>query len=989
VTRDPREGPLPFEDLFREHLAAGRRRLSAALDGAAAGLLSAAAWRDLEQGLVRRLTELSGQALIEAFNDFRGGPPAPFRVRLAASGVRSGTSRYRAFVGEMLAGDAFAARWPGLARLVGDTVERWSRNSAEMIARLSDPDLPFQEPVARLRTGLSDPHDGGRTVHAFVFAGGGELVYKPRGLGLETDFARLLAWCGERGLSLDLASPWVLDRGTHGWAALVTPAPCADEGAARRFHRRAGMLLGVLHAFGARDCHCENLVARGEHPVLVDLEAWLPVRWRKWLAGEGLGEAWYRAARQLERSVLATGLLPQWQEGPRRGELRNVGGLGGGRPGRRRRKAWRNVNTDLMVFAWGDEEEGAGANVPTLDGRPLEPAAYRDEVVAGFAEMYGLLLRHRESLLSPAGPLRDVAGRRVRAVLRSTAAYRRLLERSLSPAACRDEAARAAVLEALEGIYREGEGRAARPLLAAERRALEAGDVPFFTASAGETRVEVPGGGAVEGLLTVASLEAARRNLAELSSSDLRAQTALIRAALAATAAALPDDPPEAPRAAAPLPDRDRLLEAALAIGAGLRERAVAGPDGSVAWIGPRAFTSGGLYALSVLGADLYGGTAGIVLFLAALHRATGDPGARDLALRAIGPLRRRLAGGSPRRPELGIGGLTGLPSVLYGLLWAGELLGEPALAGEARESAIRLDPERIETAGELDVVSGCAGALLALLALAGPPPGDGRLLELAGRCAGRLLDRRTAGPGGARGGPAEGWPPPAGFAHGTAGIGYALLRLHARTGAPELLAAAREAIAGGRRPGSSGRRDPRHPGTAPHATWCHGAPGIALARLGTLDVLDDPETRAEIGAALDATRSHPLTPHDPPCCGNLGRAEVLLYAARRLAEPALREEALGIAGRVLQRAAGAGGFGCAPGAGADLADPSFFRGEAGIGFTLLRLAGPGELPCPLLLEGPPGTGPAEISEELQAAGPERGVRCYTQPRIDLRGDLP
>ncbi len=701
----------------------------------------------------------------------------------------------------------------------------------------------------------------------------------------------------------------------------------------------------------------------------------MPVRWRKWLAGEGLGDAWYQAARRLERSVLATGLLPQWREGPRRGELRNVGGLGGGRPERRLRRVWCNVNTDQMVWAWREAEEGAGSNVPTLDGRPLEPSDYRDEIVAGFAEMYGLLLRDRDGLLSAEGPLRGAAPHRVRVILRSTAAYRRLLERSLSPAACQDETARGAVLEALAGIYRgDGERPAAWPLLEAERRALEAGDVPLFRAPAGETRIELPCGGAVEGALEMSSLEAVREGLESLGPSDLQTQVSLIRAALApsplgATAAA---------PATAPLPDRGRLLEAALAIGAGLRARAVAGPDGSVAWIGPRAFAAGGLYALSVLGPDLYGGTAGIALFLAALHRATGDREARDLALRAIAPLRRRLAG-DPADRELGIGGLTGLPSVLYGLLWVGELLGEPDLAREARGFASLLDPGRIAADREFDVVSGCAGAILGLLALL-PPSGGEPLLELASLCAGRLLACRTSGPEGARGWAAGGRPPAAGFSHGAAGICHALLRLYALTRDPGLLEAAREGIAGERRLGSpeEGWRDPRHPGAPPRSTWCHGAPGIALARIGALDVLDEPEIRAEIRAALDATSSHPLTAIDHLCCGNLGRAEVLLHASEALADSGLHEEALSIAGRVLLRAARSGGFGCAPYAGADLTDPSFFRGDAGIGFTLLRLADPGALPCPLLLAGPAGTlcnGPGK----KPGGGPghrESGVDC-------------
>lgn len=994
--RSPEE-PLPFEDLFVAHVAVGRRRLAAELvaAGVAPGSLASEAWRDLERGLARRLTDLAGRALLAGFDACRGGPPEAFRVRLAEIGIRRETGRYHAFVEGLLTGGllSFAERWPVLARLTSTAVDLWVRNTVEMLARwradgprirdLLAGEPALAGPVLRVRTGLSDPHDGGRTVHALRF-GEGELIYKARGLGLDVDFARLLAWCGERGLSLDLQSPRVLDRGTHGWSELVAAEPCGDEEAARRFHRRAGMLLALLHACGAHDCHFENLVARGEHPLMIDLEAWLPVRFAKWLASGGLGDAWYQAALRLERSVLSTGLLPRWQEGPRRGELRNVGGLGGGRPGPRRGPVWRNLNADPMVLVWGEVEAPAGPNVPTLAGRPLEPAAYTEEIVAGFSEMYALLLQNREDLLSPVGPLRDAAGRKARFILRSTASYRGLLEHSLSAAGCRDGAARDVELEALARIYLDaGERPAAWPLLAAERQALAAGDVPLFQVPVEGIRIELPGGGAVDGALTGSSLTALRENLEALDPSDLRSQTGLIRAALAAgpqLGGDPPGDPAEAP-AAAPFPGRDRLLEAALAIGERLRRGAIASPDGSVAWIGPRYLAAGDLYELAVLGSDLYGGTAGIALFLAALHRRTGDEGARELALRAIAPLRRRLA---PRRaadrPELGIGGLTGLPSVLYAFVWVGELLGEPDLAREAHALSVLLDPARLAADEDFDVISGGAGAILGLLALdrvSADRNADGRSpLELASLCADHLVARRVPSAGGLHGWAARGRPPLAGFSHGAAGICLALLRLYARTRAPELLAAARDGIAGERHlyaPPQENWRDPRRPQAPPRATWCHGAPGIALARIGALDVLDSAEIRHEIGAAIATTRAEPLTRIDHLCCGNLGRAEILLQASQALGDPSLRKEAESIAGAVLHRAGVAGHFGCAPHAGPDLTDPSFFRGEAGIGFSLLRLAGPGGLPCPLLLESPAGTRPAGFpaSGSSEAPNPE------------------
>jgi lantibiotic modifying enzyme len=91
----------------------------------------------------------------------------------------------------------------------------------------------------------------------------------------------------------------------------------------------------------------------------------------------------------------------------------------------------------------------------------------------------------------------------------------------------------------------------------------------------------------------------------------------------------------------------------------------------------------------------------------------------------------------------------------------------------------------------------------------------------------------------------------------------------------------------------------------------------------------------------------------DHLCCGNLGRAEVLLEASRILADPDLLAAARDLAARALLRAERSGGYGCAPFGGSDLTDPSLFRGEAGIGFACLRLAGRHELPCLLRLEAP------------------------------------
>lgn len=940
------EQPIPFEEVLVPWVEVARRRCGGGAD--LAPEFSPEAGRDLERWLATRLSGFAAEALGAAFDRFRGGRPDGFAVRLAEAGVGRDTRRYLRFV-ESLRRDGLTA-WvrelPVLARLLATVVDLWVDHVRDLLSHwredavtvqreilgVGDAAIPPIAPrIVQIAAGLSDAHRGGRTTHILTLEGGARVVYKSRGLGAEIAFARWLAWCNERGAPHGLLDCGLLDRGLldrghrlldrgdHGWAELVTAEPCADAEAARRFHRRAGQLLALLHASGARDAHCENLMAYGEHPVLIDLEAWLPPRLARWLPAPG-DEERIDAALRREHSVLSTGLLPRWQPDGPRDEVVNIGGLGGGRPGTRLRPVWRAVNTDHMIRAWSPVATGVQPNVPVLDGHPLDPAAWTQEVSEGFAAMYRLLVDHREELLAPEGPLGDLAGRRGRLIFRPTRAYSRLRDRSLRPDACRDAAARGGELEALARVYLDASGSGAPatwPLLAAERRALEQGDIPFFQADLTGTVLEDADGESIPGVIARPAIEELRDRLRQLGPEDLEEQLAFIEAALAG---------------------EEGRGDTALSLAETLRRRSYRGRDGDLSWIGPRYLAGGETFELAPLGTDLYGGTGGIALFFAALERTAGG-GWGEPAL--------RWALRSAPEPA-GIGGLVGLGARIYTLVTIGGLLGEAEPIREAHRLAARITPERIAADTWYDVTFGAAGTLLALLALdaalpAGSHPGPAPL-DLAAACARHLLARRLPG---SRAWAAPGRPPEAGFAHGAAGIAYALLRFAARTGDSEAYEAAREAIAFERSLLSAA-------GATVQTTWCRGAPGIALARLGALDVLGDAEVRDEIQAALAATRTSTqtsaLTPMDHLCCGNLGRAEILLEAGGILADPGLVEAARQLAAQVLDRAAARGGLAWLPSGEISSFDPSFFKGAAGAGYTLLRLAAPERLPCVLRL---------------------------------------
>jgi type 2 lantibiotic biosynthesis protein LanM len=409
-----------------------------------------------------------------------------------------------------------------------------------------------------------------------------------------------------------------------------------------------------------------------------------------------------------------------------------------------------------------------------------------------------------------------------------------------------------------------------------------------------------------------------------------------------------------------------QLLEQAKEIASQIRAAAVPARGGSVAWLQPESAPGAPRAALAP---QLYGGMTGIVLFLAACHRVYRDGESREMALAALAPLRGKLQEWTQSRERasslgLGIGGLIGIGSLVHSFVQCGTWLDEPDLVREAHVLSGLFTPERIARDEYLDVVLGSAGAVLALLGLHErlPEPNQEGFspLAAAAACGDHLLARRVSFEGGPRAWPPlPDRPPSSGFSHGAAGVCFALLRLYRATGREDYLEAAQEGLAFERglySPEQRNWRDTRVTYPRYLTMWCHGAPGIVLGRLAGLDVLDTPEVRRDIENGLATTRAVPLTDVDHLCCGNFGRADILLYASRKLSDEALAEEGREIARQALDRARANGRFGLSsPGEGAPVS-PALFTGIAGIGYALLRLASPEILSCCLCLEPSPSS---------------------------------
>lgn len=903
-------------------------------------LLGAGAWAEQQRYLLRRLSTLVTPTLMHISN---------------AREIRDQESVTSA----LLQGQwhQVLETYPVLARLMGTVVDAWCHAVASFTTRLHA-DWPLLKDtfgivgdgVDGLELGLSDLHHGGEQVIALTARCGTRFLYKPRDVGVEAGFSAWLEEFNARGLSPTLATLRVVPRTGYGWTEHIAHTSCATPRQVEAYFRRAGMLLCMLHVLGGSDVHAGNVIACGEHPVVVDLDGLLqPRNPAAWPTAE-LG-APQRAQDLLERSVLCTQFLPFWRLGA--------------------------DQTPFDDSALGGAREEAG-NRCLLGCLPQDVELYSGQVIEGFEQAYRLLLEARDSLLAEQRIENLFGPCRTRFINRHTSVYTRLLEHLQTPENLRNGLDWGIELEMLAraGVQVTAGDDTLPPVVRHEQEAMTALDIPYFLIDAGNGRVTTPGGDWVLQHPGTPGFDAVRERMAHLGSDDLDCQKDLIQLSLASRCAHVASDEaapwilasPRAPAVArlnrevpgqAPCTDAlapELPLESALEIGHQLHQLAIQGDDGSLTWHSLAMHPGTGRYHLEVMGHDLYDGSGGVAIFFSALFAVTGEPRWRACALGALRPLLKHGAhyfehAGTVARPYLGVG--LGLSALVYPCAVCAALLEDDLLAERALACAGWLSPETLARDQEYSVMRGGAGALLTLLALYRRFDRNWLLHHAA--CAGeQLLSNAVSTENGQIGWRTKDSTPMTGFSYGAAGIAYALSQLARETGDGAFEKAALQAITFENHfydAASGNWLDPRKPDETAHISmWCHGGAGIGLGRLGMLSATDALAVRRDAERAIDGVLRAGPSPLDQVCCGNFGRIELLLTGGTRLGNPAYTGLARAWCSASIQRARSGGGFALMRGLrGAH--HRGFFQGLSGIGYSLLRGYDTHRLPNVLLFE--------------------------------------
>lgn len=329
----------------------------------------------------------------------------------------------------------------------------------------------------------SDRHKSGKSVAKLEIKNGHSLYYKPKPLYVDQKLYEIQAKILE---SLDLTSvtPDTLSMQDHGWQTEVSTNPITEAAELSRFYKRVGVLLAMAYAFQISDLHYENLIANGEHPVLIDLETAFH-SYPNYLE-EKLGT-------QPNRSVLDCGLLTLAQEivdVHGKGATIDLGGLGSA--------SERTINKLVPVVQFNNngipyissehrEIHLHGANVPTSAEDEDQPGweQFESEILMGFEHGYNFISETASSREGGRDILEEFEGLQVRLVLRPTNLYAQFLKTSLHP----DYMVHPSDQDWFFSFFWTNKIYAPDGVWRSEVDQLKQGDIPYFKLSLGSTGI--------------------------------------------------------------------------------------------------------------------------------------------------------------------------------------------------------------------------------------------------------------------------------------------------------------------------------------------------------------------------------------------------------------------------------------------------------------------------------------------------------------------
>ncbi|MEV7802430.1 type 2 lanthipeptide synthetase LanM [Microbispora sp. NPDC088329] len=836
--------------------------------------------------------------------------------------------------------DTILARFPELHRLLTLITER-QMSYAEEVLRAAWRDrasleavLGVRGRVTRITMGMGDSHCGGRTVSRVSWSNGMSAVYKPQHESCQKLLAEVRRVVDEDGAFFGPLYPRAVISPTHLWQEYIQYAELDESAGPGRYFRLFGRAAALFSMLGAGDLHLENVIALPAGPVLLDPETLVSL-----LAREEFGAL----VLDINNSVLNTLMFPARYKGAALDVDISAIGCPDPTPSHRLKTfVVVDAGTDGIRFEHVPVVMNHGTNMAAVNGEPVDPRLWMDEILTGFEEARELLAANRDAIRHVAS---RVDGWSVRHIPRPTFLYARFLEASTHPAYLTSRESRE---EFLAQLPRQHQGIATEVTDAVhdeEVRALLDLDVPFFGVRCDSRDLQLGRRAEVENGVLGTPRQSLLARIDGFFGRPVRRDLAYITYSLASSSDDVWKARPVRRRAGARHRDVLPDLNDPRPWIAALRDLVVGDGD-TPSFLMPQLDGEG--LRLGAANTLLHEG-GGLLLYLARSaavdgHTAFGwDVGKIYAAAHPLrigeavtpltvspftGILSRLVTGLELRRCGVGIPGDG----------WTGEDVGGASGPDRALSLANQVEAERLSKE-DFDYLNGFGGYAVFLSEYYGD-----RVPAVAEAAAGRLLRRLVEVDG-----PPEEQEGDLGLVHGRFGRIAAMSALVAAGAdtdgrAREHLTRFASAYLRGRWTDDC-LRDP-----ARRAGWCKGYAGVAFAATKLLAAVgySDAQIRDAITPEVEGMLYGDPGDDISFCHGVAGRLALTCWLAGRLSWPELRDEAKDLSSRFIERSAEAG-WRCGIGPIAGL--PSFFFGLSGWYYAQLMIEAPA-IGLPLCLGG-------------------------------------
>jgi type 2 lantibiotic biosynthesis protein LanM len=798
--------------------------------------------------------------------------------------------------------------------------------------------IPIDKKLVSMKIGEGDSHQQGRSVIQFCFQGDHKLIYKPKPLEIADDVQALFEWINEKGFSCPLKTYRGLNRFDYRWEPKIEQRPVESREQVQRYYKRLGGILAVMYLLKGTDLHYENVIADGEYPVIIDFET----VFSNVIKGVFEKSANIEAKWKVAQSVIGTGLLPTLGFQAKDGTGVEISGMGG----KEQELPFlvlqvENEETDEIKFVRKPFTLKESGNLLKWNGQPANPSDFMEDLIAGFQEASLLAINHKSELLSESGPIAAMQNRTVRLVVRNTNYYSNFVSESTHPDYLRNSMHRENVLDRVFFTPFP------MNVVMSEKHDLLDGDIPYFTTRPNSLHLYDSRGVVLPNVFAESGYQLVQKRIKQYDMMAMNEQLHYLKGSLVGSC------PQKAKVSRQPMQKQtmaNQYVEAAKKIGDKLLEAIVWGPDRETAsWIG-MTNNYKGQWHFAALDMSYYNGVIGVSLFLAHLAKETNEQKYKEASRAALQTVLENAKS------------VNGFPSVFYGPISVLAPLAQlRELYGSEQKIVATIDEKTNELAEYLashykedihyDVLGGSAGVVHTLVHLYERHKQE-RFIEIAGNYANHLIKHGKPITNNS-----QAWTTPTlpkglgGFGHGNSGIASALLRYGAMTGDKRALDIGAKALHYDRSffdHIEKRWRDNRFEEPHFNQYWCHGYVGIGFSRLLLLSYLNEPLLEKELMHAGEAALNSPLTDNHSLCHGDMGRADFLLSAGQFTGEETYsrkaHEIAAQVAGEVKEGNILTGGL-------AQMGDIGFFLGVSGIGYQLLRMHAPENIPSVLLMK--------------------------------------